>query len=64
MGESIFEEMFIKVATLLGDKIEIVGRELSKSIGSEMVIQQNVEELWCIMWDRRHDQGWIGDYFK
>ena len=39
IGELIFEKTFIKAATLLSDKIEIVGRKLSKSIGSEMVIQ-------------------------
>ena len=39
MGKPITEEMFIKVAILLGDRIEIVGREMSKSIGLNMVIQ-------------------------
>ena len=38
MGELISEETFIKVATLLGDKIEIVGKELSKNIRSKMVM--------------------------
>ena len=46
MGELIFEKSFIKAATLLGDKIEIVRRELSKSIGSKMIIQQRVQELY------------------
>ena len=45
MGEVIFEESFVKVATLLGNKISKVGKELSKSIGSEMVIQQKFQEL-------------------
>ena len=46
MDEPIFEKMFIKATTLLGDKIEIVGRELSKSNGLKMVIQQRVQELY------------------
>ena len=45
MASPIFEQSFIKVATLLNDKIEIVGRELRNSIGFEMVIQQRVKEL-------------------
>ena len=46
MGEAIFEESFIKATTLLGDKISEVGREFSKSIGSEMIIHQRVQELY------------------
>ena len=46
MGEVISEESFVKVATLLGNKISEVGKELSKSIGSEMVIQQKFQELY------------------
>ena len=46
MASLIFKQSFIKAATLLSDKIEIVERELKKSIGSEMVIQQRVEELY------------------
>ena len=38
MREPIFEKTFIKAATLLGDKIEIVGKELSKNIRSKMVM--------------------------
>ena len=46
MTSSIFEESFNKAATLLSNKIEIVGRELSKRINSKVVIQQKVEELY------------------
>ena len=46
MGEVISEESFVKVATLLVDKISEVGKELSKSLASEMVIQQRVQELY------------------
>ena len=46
MDEVISEESFVKVATLLGDKISEVGKELSKSIASEMVIQRKVQELY------------------
>ena len=35
IGEPITEKMFIKAATLLSDKIEIVGKELNKSIESK-----------------------------
>ena len=46
MGDSITKKRFVKATTLLDDKIEIVGRDLSKRIGSKMVIQQKVEELY------------------
>ena len=46
MTSSIFEESFNKAATLLSNKIEIVGRELSKRINSKVVIQQKVKELY------------------
>ena len=46
MGELITEDTFIKVATLQGDKIEIVEKDISKSIGSKMIIQQKVVELY------------------
>ena len=46
MGEPITKETFIKAAALLSDKIEIVGRELSKSIKLKMVIHQKVEDLF------------------
>ena len=49
MGEMIFEESFIKVATLLGNKISKVGKELSKNIRSEMVIQQKFQKLYSTL---------------
>ena len=51
MASLIFKQSFIKAATLLSDKIEIVGRELSKSIGSEIVIQQRVKELYGALYE-------------
>ena len=44
IGESIIDETFI--AALLDNKIEIVGRELSKSVGSEMAIHKKVKDLF------------------
>ena len=49
MGELITEDTFIKAATLQGDKIEIVEKDISKSIGSKMIIQQKVEELFSAL---------------
>ena len=45
MGESIIEETFIKAAASLSDKIEIVEKELSKSVGSKIAINKKVEDL-------------------
>ncbi|XVF16939.1 hypothetical protein REPUB_Repub10bG0074100 [Reevesia pubescens] len=45
MGEPISAESIINAAMLLGDNIREVGKELSKSIGTEMIIQQRVQEL-------------------
>ena len=46
MGELITDETFIKAATLLGDKIEIIGKELNKSAGLKMAIHKKVEDLF------------------
>ncbi|OMO82711.1 hypothetical protein COLO4_22877, partial [Corchorus olitorius] len=44
-GEPVSVEAIINAAMLLGENIREVGKELSQSIGSEMKIQQRVEEL-------------------
>ncbi|OMO76992.1 hypothetical protein COLO4_25419 [Corchorus olitorius] len=44
-GEPVSAEAIINAAMLLGGNIREVGKELSQSIGTEMKIQQRVEEL-------------------
>ena len=45
VGESISAESLINDATLLGENIREVGHELSRSIGSEMLIHEKVQQL-------------------